>query len=559
LSAAPLVVGSIGWLVTHEFASLVKELPNYKGNIQQKIRRIRETAQNSPFNAIAGIFENATGADERSKGQPSSDRSDSIPTGPNATSERELPKVAVEPSASPWLAKIPSFISSLIETLGASVLTLVLVVFILLEREDLRNRVIRLVGRGQIALTTKALDEATQRLSRFLLVQAISNAAYGIVLSVGLFFIGVPYAFLWGFLTALLRYLPYVGTWIAAVMPLTLSIATFEGWLTPLLVLGLFCAIELFYANLIEPRIFGQSMGVSAVALLLAATFWAFLWGPIGLVLSNPFTVFLVVMGKYFPQLEVFTVLLGDEPALAPHVSLYQRLLARDRDEALSLVRAEARQKSIDDVYDSVLIPALTMANRDYEHDELTEADRQYILETIRQIIDDVHADEPVEKESDDALSANGNVERAFPKVKVLGCPARDAADEVALEMFRRLLDPSRWNVEIVSTEVLSSELIAQVQRDRPALVCIAGLPPSGLSQARYLCKRLRAKLPDAQILVGRWGLTANIEQNHEQLREAGADDVDESLQATRRYLRAHFPIMAHKSKQPQAEAASKS
>ena len=277
-------------------------------------------------------------------------------------------------------------------------------------------------------------------MSRFLLVQAISNTAYSVALSIGLFVIGVPYAFLWGFLTALLRYVPYVGTWIAATMPLALSIAISEGWISPLLVLGLFCLIELSYANLIEPKIFGQSMGVSAVALLMAATFWAFLWGPIGLVLSNPLTVFLVVMGKYFPQLELFTVLMADEPALAPHVSLYQRLLARDRDEALKLVQAQARQKSIDDVYDSLLIPVLTMANRDYERDELTESDYQYILGTIRKIIDDIHAE--ITDDRDRVADSGGNPTKGFPKVKVLCCPARDAADEVALEMFRRLLDP---------------------------------------------------------------------------------------------------------------------
>lgn len=557
VAAGTLVVGSVGWMVTHEFASLVRDLPNYKGNIQQKIRGIRDAAQNSPFKSLARIFEDTTAADEQAKVKPANEQTNSQAAGPNAAGEQQVPRVVVEPATSPWLARIPSFITSLIETLGASVLTLVLVVFILLEREDLRNRVIRLVGRGQIALTTKALDEAAHRLSHFLLVQAISNAAYGVALSIGLFVIGVPYAFLWGFLTALLRYVPYVGTWIAATMPLALSIAISEGWLSPLLVLGLFCLIELFYANLIEPRIFGQSMGVSAVALLMAAAFWAFLWGPIGLVLSNPLTVFLVVIGKYFPQMEMFTVLMGDEPALAPHISLYQRLLARDRDEALKLVQALAAQKSIDDVSDSLLIPALTMANRDFERDELTEADYQYILGTIRKIIDDIHAKIPDDSDHDRTADSGGNSTNGFPKVKVLCCPARDAADEVALEMFRRLLDPARWDVDIASTEMLSSEMIAQAQRDQPALVCISALPPGGLSQARYLCKRLRAKLPETQILVGRWGLTMNLEQNEEQLREAGADDVDETLLATRRFLRAHFPTMSRNTAKTQAEPAA--
>ena len=254
--------------------------------------------------------------------------------------------VVLEPESPTWLARLPALLSSLLETLGGLALALVLVVFMLLKREDLRNRLIRLVSHGQITVMTKALDDAGQRISRFLLMQLIVNATVGLSVGLGLLAIGVQYAFLWGFVAAVFRYIPYIGVWIAALSPIILSLAMFEGWVQPLLVIGLFLTIELLASNVAEPRLYGRSIGVSEVALLVAAAFWAFLWGPIGLILSSPLTVCLVVLGKYVPQLKFLDVLLGDEPPLDAHVTFYQRLLARDQDEATQLVLAQAKASS---------------------------------------------------------------------------------------------------------------------------------------------------------------------------------------------------------------------
>ena len=202
-------------------------------------------------------------------------------------------------------------------------------IFMLQKREELRNRIIRLAGRGQIVAATRFVDEAGQRISRFLLMQAIVNGAFGLILGLGLLLMGVKYALLWGFLAALLRYLPYIGPYLAAVFPISLSLAMFDGWGTTLMVAGLFLTLELIVANAIEPWLYGQSMGVSEIALLVSAAFWAFLWGPVGLVLSSPLTVCLVMLGRYVPQLEFLAVILGDKPALDTGVSFYQRLLAR--------------------------------------------------------------------------------------------------------------------------------------------------------------------------------------------------------------------------------------
>ncbi len=550
VTTGTMVLGSVGWVVTHEFAALVRELPSYKGVIQQKIRFLREATENSPLKSLGNVLEEIPAKDASAGGKAAvKPPPEATRDATTAASPAQRPTIEVEPAGSPWLSRLPGFLSSVAETLGALALTLVLVVFVLLKREDLRNRVIRLIGHSQIALTTKALDEAAQRLSRYLLVQALSNAGFGVVLSIGLLLIGVPYAFLWGFLAALLRYLPYVGTWVASMLPLILSIATSEGWLSPILVLLLFGAMELFYSNLVEPRILGQSMGVSEVALLIAAAFWAFLWGPIGLVLSNPLSVFLVVLGKYFPRLEIFTVVLGDEPALEPHVSYYQRLLARDTHEAKELVDAHIKKGSLEAVYDELLIPALTLAKRDRERDELTDDDEQFILDATRGVVAELGKRAASDQAAEPKTGLNGDHAPA-PKVHVLCCPARDATDELALEMFRQLLD-ARWEVDVAAIEMLSAEMVALAEKDQPALICISSLPPGGLSQARYLCKRLRAKMPEARILVGRWGLTNGLEQNEEQLREAGADEVDATMLATRHFLRARYPLLVHTAGEP--------
>src|SRR5262249_856052 len=225
----------------------------------------------------------------------------------------------------------------------------------------LRNRIIRLAGQGKIVVATKFVDEAGQRVSRFLLMQAMVNGTFGLIFGLGLLLIGVKYALLWGFVAAMLRYLPYIGPYLAVTFPISLSLAMSEGWGATLMVIALFLALELTIANFIEPRLYGQSMGVSEIALLVSAAFWAFLWGPIGLVLSSPLTVCLVVVGRYIPRLELLAILLGDEPALDLRTSFYQRLLARDLDEAEDLVvnwvkESEAPQA----IYDAMLLPALS-------------------------------------------------------------------------------------------------------------------------------------------------------------------------------------------------------
>ena len=484
---------------------------------------------------LSGELESRPGTPETASADQPAEPVSPVPKKPTA--------VVMQAESPAWMSRLPALFMPLVELLGGLALALVLVVFMLLNREDLRNRVIRLIGHGRMTVMTKALDDAGQRVSRFLLMQFIINGSFGLALTIGLFAIQVPHAILWGFLAAVLRYVPYVGTLITSALLITLTLAAFTGWMQLFLVLGLILVLELITYNVVEPMLFSQSVGVSEVALLVAAAFWAFLWGPVGLVLSSPLTVCLVVLGRYVPQLEFLDVLLGDEPALKPDITYYQRLLARDQDEAAQLVLARVKKFPPEKVYDELLIPALNYVKRDRERDDLTEADEQFVLRANREIMEDLGERQLAAVEVAGVLPQV--IAAAAPlKMRVLGCPGHGEADRLALEMLQQLLDPAQWEVEILSMEMLSAERIALAGEMAPAVVCIGALPPGGLAHTRYLCKRLRARLPKAKILVGRWGLEGNEELNQEQLREAGADEVETTLLETQIHLNAWLPVL---------------
>jgi predicted PurR-regulated permease PerM len=537
---ASLVLLSFVGLVMIEVRSVAGDLPQYTKNIKGKIKSFEEMAEGTA--GIGKIIKDVTTQWNLEPVQPN-EREAEKPAVPANISPEKISTVIIQPESSAWLSRLPSLLVPVAEVLGGLGLALVLVVFMLLHRENLRDRLIRLVGHGRMTVLTKALDDAGHRISRFLVMQLLINGSFGLVVTVGLFLIQVPHALLWGFLSAILRYVPYLGSWITTLLLFTLSLGIFPGWVQPLLVLGLIVGLELFTANLAEPRLFGRSIGVSEVALLVAAAFWAFLWGPIGLVLSSPLTVCLVVLGKYVPLLGFLDTLLGDGTALDPDVSYYQRLLARDQDEATQLVLAHAKTSGEERVYDELLVPALNYVQRDRECHDLTEADEKFILQATREILEDL-GERLVAANVASVPPADGPESPPPRKVRILGCPGHDEGDALALEMLRQLLDPARWEVEVLSLELLSAEMVALAATKEPAVVCIAALPPGGLARTRYLCKRLRSCLPDARIVVGRWGLKDNIEQNHEQLRDAGTDQVETTLLETRTHLDAWLPVL---------------
>lgn len=545
-----LVIGATGWIVSRQVSALLTELPNYTANIKQRAKALRELGEGDTLARLKHMMEEITG-----EFKPKTDVPGALEEG--MSGETPIQDKAIIPMAkegASWLPEVPFYFRSVLEAGAGVALTFVLLLFMLLNREDLRNRFIRLVGHGHVTSTTKAVDDAGHRISRFLVIQAVINGGFGLVLSIGLLLLRVDYALLWGFLAAVLRYVPYVGIWMAIVFPITLSLAMFEGWFQPVALIALFAALELIASNWVEPRLFGHSMGVSEVALLIFAAFWAFLWGPVGLVLSAPLTVCLVVLGKYVSKLGFLDVLMGDQLALSADVSFYQRLLARDQDEATELVLARVKASPAENVYDEMLIPALNHSRQDHGRDDLGDGDVEFIHQAIREVLEDVGEHRLTGPSNDRKDTKEGPDIAAFGPLVVLGCPARDEADRLGLEMVRQVLDGERWQLEIAGSEALTAELAARVAEEKPVLVLIGSVPPGGLAHTRYLCKRLRGSAPNVRIMVGRWGSKGDLEESMEQLTEAGADLVTTSILETRTALNAWLSVLVSEQGKPPVE-----
>ena len=296
------LLGGIGWIVALQFESLANELPTYRKNIRQKIADIRDAGKGGALEKVQ-----KTADDVKEEFQKNND--------PARVQEKPR-EVVVKAEESSTFWPIPLALGPMVERFAGAGLVIVLVVFMLIQREDLRNRLIRLVGYGRLTFTTRALEEAGQRISRYLLMQTIINSSFGLAVGLALYLIGVPYAMLWGFFAAVLRFIPYVGPFAAAIMPGALSLAVFEGWLWPILVVGIFVALQLICNMVLEPLLYAESAGVSEVGLLVAVAFWTWLWGPVGLVLATPLTVCVVVLGKYVPRMDFIGVLISDQPAM---------------------------------------------------------------------------------------------------------------------------------------------------------------------------------------------------------------------------------------------------
>lgn len=526
VSLALLLFAGIGLTMLLQIKNLAADLPRYQEEITAKIVSIRDTGKDSWFDDVIGMFQDISRAFES-----------------QAKGKEPLP-VTVESSPLPFLQTAAISALDLLVSVG---LVAVLVIFMLIQREDLRNRLIRLWGNGNLTIMTQALDDAGQRISRFLLMQLITNASFALVFGLGLFVIGVPYAFVWGLLGGLLRYIPYVGPWLAAFFPIALSFAVLPGWLPVLSVIGLLVVLELVISNVVEPRLYGHTVGVSAVALLLAATFWAWLWGPVGLILSIPMTACLAVLGKHIPQLEFFDILLGNSLVLEPHVIYYQRLLAGDDEDASDFAEEYLARQPVAQVFDEILIPALVLAQRNRNRGEISAEMHQSMIQVTREIVEDI----PVQV----AAETHDEPEPADP-IPVLGCPARDEADELALEMFRRLLDPSKCQLEILSPKTLTAEVLSRVQEESPPLLVIAMLPFRKLAHTRYLCKRLRKQFPGLQILVGCWGMPAQPERTREKLQEAGANEIAFTLGKSRDELAPLLQVLKYGESKEIAEPA---
>ena len=533
--------GVAGWMLTRQLVDVATKLPEYKDNIVTKMHAF-ELPKGGVFTKLSQTVEELKqelpgGSAQRvptiaqEAGKPQTAGS-SVPHPPPAA----VPVQMVETSKANPLQLVQLILAPLLGPLGTAALVLVLVICMLLQREDLRSRLIRLIGQGRISATTRAMDDAGHRVSRYLLMQLLVNLTYGVVIALGLYFIGVPNARLWGAFGTVLRFIPYIGPWVATILPTVLALAISPHWTMPVLTVALFAVVELLLNNVMEPLLYGAHTGVSSIALIVAAVFWTWLWGPLGLVLATPLTVCLVVMGRHVPRLSFLSVVLSDEEALTPAEDCYHRLLTPgDRDE-LELVESYLKANTLTALYDSVFIPALTAAETDARAESLDEEQLSNVEQSMRDIIEDLGTRPAVPaKEAVDKAEAAGDEQAPPPPALAPDCrvfclPARADRDEIAGVMLVQLLRQQGFGAQNAPAKLVAGELLALVEKADVDVICISVVAPSTVIHARYLCLKCRALLPKVKIVIGLWSATEEVPDATRRLRESGADEVVTTL-----------------------------
>ena len=529
-----MVLGLAGWGLMRQLDHLADDLPGYRGNIRDKIVDIRGAGKGGTVEKLQDTLEEIKtdlGKEEPVKGKPAP-----VP---------EPVVVAPTPAAS-----FPGFawFGPIIGPLGTAGFVLALVIFMLLERRDLRNRLIGLIGHGRLTTTTKAFDEAGSRVSKQLLMQSLVNAIYGVAAGAGLYFLGVPYALVWGMLGAALRFIPYLGPAMGAGAPILVSLAALPGWHMPLWVVAMFVVLELFTNLVLETVLYAGAAGVSQVALLISVAFWTWLWGPLGLLMATPLTVCLVVLGKHVPGLEFVGMLMADTPPLAPEYGYYQRLLARDPAEAADLIDQHIKSDSVKTVYDSLLLPALNYAERDRLEDRLSPDEETAVIESTRELVtyvgDTVRRAQVVVADAAVETETTPVSEIGREPLRVLGYAVNGGSDDLALVMLAQAINDLPIVIESGSARLLASDLIALVKTQGVSVICLADLPPSPPSKTRYLVKRLRASMPELRIIVGRWSPETLADESTQALKDAGATLIATTLVETRAYLEGLLEIV---------------
>ena len=512
----------VGWGVTGQLLEITGHIRDYKENLQETIRSLHSPNTGAWGQASATVRElnkELAAAPGQASSHPASD--------PNAGhSSRPIP-VQVTAPPSNLIQDLGALLGPLAGPMETAGIVIIFTAFMLIKREDLRNRLIRLGGQGQLTLMTQALDDASRRLSRYLLLQFLVNAAYGGLFGLGLYFLQIPHALLWGVLGSLLRLVPYIGTLIAAAFPVAMALAVFPGWNHALLIVALFVVLEVVIANFIEPWLYGAHTGISSLAILVAAVFWSMLWGPVGLILSTPLTVCLMLLGRYVPQLSFLEVLLGDAPVLRPEELFYQRLLAMDPDEARNVVEEELKDRSLECLYETVLIPALRLAEEDRHTDAVGERTSEFISQTTRELIDDL--EEQAVQQSETGKGGNFTSDSPLSAAGIVCVPARDEADELVGMMFAQLLRQAGYGATSFAIGTVE-HMLEQVARGGYRIACVSALPPFAVGQARSLCKRLHARFPDLAIVVGLWGFSGGVPKAQERVGPNCADAVGTTL-----------------------------
>jgi predicted PurR-regulated permease PerM len=528
--------GAMGWTVANQLIDVTNQLPSYKTNIKEKIDAIHNPKSRRLDKAADVVKEIGKEITDTAPAPGGLAPTVKDSGGAKSAAPKAVPIQVLQPATNPFES-----LNTVVTPLGSAVIMLVLTIFMLAGREDLRNRLIGLVGHGHLHLMTQALDDAGSRVSRYLQLQLVVNASFGVVIGVGLYLIGVPNSLLWGVVAALLRFLPYIGAPLAAVLPILLSLAIFATWTRPVATIALFLVVELLVANFLEPLLYGANTGISSLAILFAAIFWTLIWGPIGLLLSTPLTVCLVVIGRHVPSLNFLNILLGDQPVLSPEAHYYQRLLATDQVEAKQVLEEYLKTNSLEDLYDTVVIPALALAEQDRHHDDLDAITENFICQSTKEILEELgekakeNADSAaaeIPPNSEPLVARVNGAEHSNPLASIVCIPARDEADEIVGIMLAQLLEHAGYHAQSISIGTIS-EMLGQVKESKADIVCISALPPFALLHARDLYKRVRAYAPQARIIIGLWKFSGDPLKAALRLNIIGNDKLSTTLAQT--------------------------
>jgi predicted PurR-regulated permease PerM len=490
LTCACLAVG--GYVLSRQVLNVAQTLPGYRNNIQKKVEALHPSSEGT-LKAVIVMVEDLIG---------------DLGLGPN-TAQGNVVQVRVVGQRSDDLQATVKLMGAILEPLGQFGIVVIFTIYMLLNREDLRHRLLLLAGMGNINVMTQALEDASVRISRYLVMQLQVNACYGILFGAGLYLIGVPEATLWGVFAATLRIVPYIGTLMSMALPLTLSIAVSSGWRDPALVFGLFIVLETTATNLVEPWLFSSRTGISSLALLISAIFWAMLWGWPGLVLSTPLTVCVVVLGSYVPHLSFLHSLLGTNAKLSPAARLYERLLAMDQTEAFAVAEAFLDGKPLAELYDSVIIPVLSSAEEDRHKGVLSDVRWKFVLLCMGELVARLSEYQPrgplEEEKSERSLLIEARRVRLQKEFAVVCLSAGDKADELTTVMLTQLLERAGYQTLMLAADAISDDILGGLAAEKDTVVFITALPPFAFAQARAMCQRVRSQLPENRIAVALW------------------------------------------------------
>ena len=514
------LIGGLGDLVLNQVSDLARSLPSYQRQLRHNVTELRGLLRGGVSETTKAVEQITRELEKVSPPEPKT-------PGVARVQVVETPATAFE--------TVRDFVGPMLRPVGTTFVVIVLVAFMLLRLPDLRERIIRLLGARNLHLTTEALNDAALRISRYLLMQILINGWTGLWVTFGLWLLNVPNYALWGALTLVLRFIPYIGIWAAAAMPFVLSFAAFDDWTRPVLVLGLFAVLELFSYAVLEPWLYGSNTGLSPVALLLAAAFWTWVWGFAGLFLAVPLTVCVAVMGKYIPQMHFLYVLLGDQPVLEPHERLYQRLLGSGRDQADSLLEEVLRSNTVLEVCDSVIVPAMQLVESDFDRGALVAARRDSVLQQVSDWAEERF--ETLERSKSHRRSQAGGT-----MLTVVCIPASDLADGITARLLAAALLENGVDATVAGIESVEAQMQRPEVAGRLRAAIVSALPPQAVAPARSLCKRIRLSSGDLPILVGLWNDGGDLQRARERLESAGASRIVMSFAACLAAIRGAAP-----------------